>query len=109
MGPYDKMGNPFELIFDQLNRIESILIHLKSQNNTPEVDAPKRENFDDNSILLAVRITGLKKKTIYNLVNRRVIPHAKKGKRLYFDERELKDWIKSGKRKTIGELSSESF
>jgi len=36
-----------------------------------------------------------------NLVCKRIIPFSKKrGKRLYFDEKELTDWIKEGKRKT---------
>ncbi|MCE7863301.1 MAG: DNA-binding protein [Bacteroidetes bacterium CHB5] len=53
-----------------------------------------------------MQITGLKKKTIYNLVNKRLIPHAKRGKRLYFDEQELMQWIQEGKRHTHRELRS---
>ena len=56
------------------------------------------------TIELAVALTGLTKKTIYNLVYKRMIPHSKRGKRLYFDEEELTEWIKQGKRKTLEEL-----
>ena len=35
-----------------------------------------------------------------------MIPHSKKGKRLYFDEQELREWIKSGKRMTLEEVDN---
>ena len=33
-----------------------------------------------------------------------MIPHAKRGKRLYFNEKEVNDWIQKGERKIIEEL-----
>ena len=59
--------------------------------------------------MLAMKITQLKKWTIYNLVNKRIIPHSKKGKRLYFDEKELREWIKSGKSMTLEEVDIKFF
>jgi hypothetical protein len=35
-----------------------------------------------------------------------MIPIPKKGKRLYFDEKELREWIKSGKRMTFDEVET---
>jgi excisionase family DNA binding protein len=46
--------------------------------------------------------------TVYGLVSRSVIPCMKKGKRLYFSKDEISDWIKTGKKKTISELSAEA-
>jgi excisionase len=37
-------------------------------------------------------------------VRKRQIPHYKNGKKLYFYEDELLDWIAQGKRKTIQEI-----
>jgi excisionase family DNA binding protein len=45
--------------------------------------------------------------TVYGLVSRSVIPCMKKGKRLYFSKDEISDWIKTGKKKTICELSAD--
>ena len=45
--------------------------------------------------------------TIYSLVHKGLIPTNKKGKRLYFLQSELTDWIKSGRRKTMTEIESE--
>jgi excisionase family DNA binding protein len=95
-----KIDNPFDTIMQRLIRIEELLLKMQDSESVNQVFLA-----DSNlSIQLAVRITGLKKKTIYNLVCKRMIPHSKRGKRLYFDEQELKDWIKKGKRKTIDEL-----
>ena len=102
-----KILNPFELIFDQLGRIESLLVEIKNLRSDIRLENHIVENVRNNSIELAVQVTGLKKKTIYNLVNKRMIPHSKKGKRLYFDEHELNAWIRTGKRKTIEELRRE--
>jgi len=46
--------------------------------------------------------------TIYGLVHSGSIPHSKKGRRLYFSEKELLDWIKSGRRKTRAEVEAEA-
>lgn len=55
---------------------------------------------------LAMEVTGLVKPTIYSMVSDRKIPHYKMGKNLYFKRKDLEDWITSGKRKSIAELSS---
>ncbi len=104
MNSEGKISNPFEQIIIQLDRIESFLYTIVSK--LDESRESSIQNPKDNSIQIAIKITGLKKKTIYNLVNRRLIPHSKRGKRLYFDETELETWIKNGKRKTKDELAA---
>ena len=46
--------------------------------------------------------------TIYGLVSRSEIPCMKKGKRLYFSKDEITNWIKTGRKKTIAEIASET-
>jgi excisionase family DNA binding protein len=43
----------------------------------------------------ASKMTGLAKRTIYNLCSKREIPHSKFLSKLKFDEVELKNWITS--------------
>jgi len=69
---------------------------------------PKSEIDEIGGIELAVEITGKAKPTIYSLCADNRIPHSKRGKKLYFDRRELLAWIKSGKRKTQSELALEA-
>ena len=56
----------------------------------------------------ASKITGKAVPTIYDLVHKRLIPHSKQGKDLYFSRSELTEWIKQGKRKTHSELALEA-
>jgi excisionase family DNA binding protein len=53
------------------------------------------------------RIIGKAKPTIYTLVRKRLLPCYKNGKKLYFFEDELLEWIKSGRKKTVHELTAE--
>lgn len=55
----------------------------------------------------ASRLLGKAKPTIYALVRQRKIPCYKYGKKLYFFEEELLEWISKGKKKTIQEIESE--
>lgn len=48
------------------------------------------------------------KATIYTLVRERKIPCYKSGKKLYFFEDELLEWISKGKKKTLQEIESEA-
>jgi excisionase family DNA binding protein len=52
----------------------------------------------------ACKIIGKAKPTIYTLVRERKIPCYKNGKKLYFFEDELLQWISEGKRKTTSEI-----
>lgn len=45
--------------------------------------------------------------TIYGKTSARIIPHFKKGKRLYFKRDEILEWIVQDKRKTKDELMRE--
>ena len=62
-------------------------------------------NLDDdhNSSFLDVNqaadFLGIAKATLYGKCCNLLIPHFKKGKKLYFDKVELLEWLKSGKRK----------
>jgi excisionase family DNA binding protein len=56
----------------------------------------------------AAKYCKLSKPTMYGLVSKGEIPHAKKGKRLYFLEAELMNWIKEGRKKTNAELAHEA-
>ncbi|WP_017732529.1 helix-turn-helix domain-containing protein [Nafulsella turpanensis] len=46
--------------------------------------------------------------TIYGYVQRREIPFHKRGKRLYFSKKELTEWIKAGRIKTVSEIEEEA-
>ena len=46
--------------------------------------------------------------TIYGWTSQRLIPHYKKGNRLYFFKSEIDEWLKSGRIKTNAEIEAEA-
>jgi len=64
---------------------------------------------DQNSSFMdvnqATEFLGIAKATLYGKCCNLLIPHFKKGKKLYFDKAELLDWLKSSKRKTINDIN----
>jgi predicted DNA-binding transcriptional regulator AlpA len=55
----------------------------------------------------ACQIIGKAKPTVYALVRKRLLPCYKNGKKLYFFEDELIEWIGRGKKKTLDEINDE--
>ena len=53
----------------------------------------------------AADFLGIAKATLYGKCCNLLIPHFKKGKKLYFDKVELLEWLKSCKQKTINDIS----
>ena len=56
----------------------------------------------------AAEFIGITKATLYRKCSGKLIPYNKKGKRLYFDQKELIKWLKSGKRKTMEDIENEA-
>jgi excisionase family DNA binding protein len=98
--------NPFEIIEHRLSSIESKIDDLKALNRENAIIPEPSE--DIGGIQLAEKTIGLAKPTIYALVAQSKIPYMKRGKHLYFSKKELTDWIKSGRKKTLVEKELES-
>ncbi len=100
-----------EISFDNLpqavahlvNEVETIK-SLVQNTQTPKI---KKQRVPIG-IEEACKIIGKAKPTIYTLVRKRLLPCYKNGKKLYFFEDELLEWIKNGRRRTLQEIHSES-
>ena len=55
----------------------------------------------------AAAFIGIAKATLYGKCSDQLVPHFKKGKKLYFDKKELIEWLKSGKRKTVDDIHAD--
>ena len=53
-------------------------------------------------------ILDMTKSGIYNLIYQNKIPHFKRGGRVYFDAKEIDQWVRSDRRKTIKQLQEEA-
>jgi len=63
-----------------------------------------REDSRPLSIQEAAKIIGKSVPTLYGYVHRGILPHMKRGQRLYFYRTELISWIESGRVKTNEEI-----
>lgn len=83
--------NQLEIILQRLEQIESNLTSEKMLLNINEVCI----------------LTGISKSTIYKLTSTNQIPHYKRVKQLMFDKREVMEWVKEGRVRTLSELGSD--
>ena len=98
-----------EITFDTLPKAVAYLIEeistLKAIVENQQSAAPaKRLPIDIDE---ASRVINKAKPTIYTMVRKGLIPCYKNGKRLYFYEDELLEWISQGRRKSSAELRAE--
>jgi len=96
---FDQLPSAILEVNKRLKRIESI---LDTKNDDRKPSYPDRMSVEQVADYLNLAIP-----TIYGLVHRRLIPHEKRGKRLYFVSKEINEWLKGGRRRTIEELDSE--
>ena len=73
-----------------------------------EVNPLTQAVSDILDIKQAAHFLRLKVTTIYEKTSRKLIPHFKKGNKLYFNRTELKAWVIEGKVKSADEMQSEA-
>lgn len=95
---FDKLPEAVAYLIKEISELKD-LVGIK-QNPTPEKRVPIE--IDE-----ACRLIMKAKPTVYALVRKGLIPCYKRGKKLFFFEDELMDWITKGKKKTIEELKEE--
>ncbi|MFN9116267.1 MAG: helix-turn-helix domain-containing protein [Bacteroidota bacterium] len=82
--------------------LSEIMEDLVTRNASAHVDEERANRFLD--VQEAAAYLKLARQTIYGLTSKRNIPFFKKGKKLYFRESDLKDWLLSGKKVTSDEI-----
>lgn len=103
------MTNPFEELADRLDRrldrIEALLLE-KSNSQLSESILPKKDDL--LNIKQAAQLLNMAKGSIYQLVHKGTVPYMKRSKKLYFSEKELRQWLQSGRRQTVQEIQKEA-
>ena len=87
---FDKLPQAVGYLTEQVERIHKIVAALQPQTAT---DKHRIVEIDE-----ACKITRKAKPTIYTLARKGLIPTYKRGKKLYFYEDELLQWIESGRK-----------
>ena len=93
---FDKLPQAVGYLTEQVERIHKIVAALQPQTAT---DKHRIVDIDE-----ACKITRKAKPTIYTLARKGLIPAYKRGKKLYFYEDVLLQWIESG-RKPFGRVN----
>lgn len=94
---FDKLPEAVAYLIEAVAEIKSL---VKNKTELPEKRTPI--GIED-----ACRIIQKAKPTIYALVRKGLLPSYKRGKKLFFFEDELLEWIAKGKKKTILDIRAE--
>lgn len=103
--------NQDEITFDKLPEAVAYLIKEVSQLRKllEERQKPIINKRVAIGINEACKIIMKAKSTVYTLVRKGLLPCYKNGKKLYFYEDELLEWIEKGRKKTVDEVMEEIY
>jgi len=96
------MENPFQTIENKLNQLTGMVAELarKLDGNQPADHTPL-------DVSKAAQYLDIAKPTLYALTSKRLIPHKKRGKKLYFLKADLDAWLQQHHQKTVKEIEEE--
>ena len=95
---FDKLPEAVTFLIQEVSQIRELV----EKNKPQSVEKRRPIEIDE-----ACSFVKKAKPTIYALVRKGLIPCYKNGKKLYFFEDELMQWISNGKKKTIDEIKAE--
>lgn len=95
---FEQLPETIARLIDEVAQLRESIKRLGKSEST----APRPIGIDE-----ACTIVMKAKPTVYALVRRGEIPCCKIGKKLYFYEEELLEWIAKGKKKTITETKAD--
>lgn len=103
------MENLIVATTDQLRQILRQELESFHQSNPAQVQHPPAEtgktifNLDQ-----FCEYTGLSKQTAYKLTGKGLVPHSKRGKRLYFSKAEIDVWLLQNRVGGVSEIESKA-
>lgn len=96
------MENPFEIIIQRLNAIESLL-------RSDKVIERVVETKEVMTVAELSEYLSISKSAIYKMTSSNVLPHYKPtGKLLYFKKAEIVEWVLKDRIKTVDEIRIEA-
>ena len=97
---FEKLPEAVSQLIGKVNHLEQLL------------SSQKPEPIDSPDLLLTVEQAAeylkLTTPTIYSKVSRRELPVMTRGKRLYFSQNELLEYLQQGRKKTVSDISQEA-
>lgn len=100
--------NPFQLLSEKLQIIESAIDSLHSKIDKNESVKTKEEDERLMNIVEAADVLKVSTSTMYRFCGERTIPYIKKRGKLLFLRKDLIKWAESGRQKTAKEIKQDS-
>ncbi|NVO21561.1 MAG: helix-turn-helix domain-containing protein [Bacteroidetes bacterium] len=98
-----------ESLESRLNQIEAILNRVLHHFESENITNSNNDQWLNLAEVCEYMPNKPAKSTIYALVRKRRIPFHKPDKNLIFSKREIDEYIKSGRRKTLTENRAEAY
>ena len=98
---FEQLPKAVSLILAKLEGIEKTM-HQESRRN---LTVPDR--WFDIDELIAYLPQKPAKQTVYGWINNKLIPYHKNGKRVTFLKAEIDQWLRNGRKQTIGDIKNE--
>lgn len=83
--------------------LKEALLEILSEKGKPKVESEELMDIHQAAEYLKLRVN-----TLYEKTSRKLIPHIKKGNKLYFERSVLEMWLKQGNVKTLEEIRNEA-
>jgi excisionase family DNA binding protein len=99
-------------ILIELDANETIEIQLtRRQVTVVPVQEPRKQEKRFFPLDWLVEYTGIPKNSIYQLTSKNLIPHIKRGRKLFFEKVQIDNWLEEGRVKSNDEIvsSAEQF
>jgi excisionase family DNA binding protein len=92
-----------KIILTTPNELEKIIRNSLTEIIQEQAANNSKPRIELLSLHEAARYLQLAPQTLYGFTSKRKIPFIKKGKKLYFKETDLENWLETGRKKTTGE------
>ncbi len=101
------MENPFEIIIEKLDNIETLLKQIYNTRNGTEI--PLSNTNEIMNLEQLAKYVNQSKSAMYKQTANRTIPFYKNGKRVYFKKSEIDAWLTKTKISTVDEIEEKAL
>lgn len=98
---FDQLPKAVMMLIKEVSDLKSLLLEKRDQQASEIQEQPL-------TVPEAAKFLNLSVATIYSKVSKSELPVLKRGKRLYFSNTELMDYLKAGRKKSNREIDAEA-
>jgi len=102
---FDNLPQAVTQLLQDVSYIKNYLLNQAATPAQPKQLTPNGDFLTVNEVSQILKIT---KGSVYNIASARQIPYFKKCGRLYFDRKEIDEWIRQDRCKTLKQLQVEA-